>query len=284
MTVPFSHGEEKKEESVMDEDLSVLDNLEQQVLALQAKLNEIEVNEQENPNEGFQAHKPTYLLPLALSAPVSKRLQQEIQFQFSIKQKFFSFSGFKLFGAYTQKSFFQFYDEENSRPFRETNYNPELFLQTPEYQIKEWGLWRLDTGYEHESNGQRVPLSRSWDRVYAHFRIKFEKFALKYKTWYRLPEDEKVNLTDSEGDDNPDIEDFYGKGEARLEWYWEEYVLSMMGRYSFDTERGGGEISLVFPFLGKTKGFIQYWNGYGESLIDYNRHLTKIGIGLSFNQ
>ena len=105
--------------------------------------------------------KENYLLPLTWGNRAEGSADAELKFQFSFKQQLYD----GLYFAYTQKSFWRVLDGEDSRPFRETNYNPELFWRllrtTPE------GLsWGGDLGFEHESNGAREPTSRSWNRLY----------------------------------------------------------------------------------------------------------------------
>jgi phospholipase A1 len=62
-------------------------------------------------------------------------------------------------------------------------------------------------------------------------------------------------------------------------------VFSAMSRNNLESgfSRGAVELTWSFP-LGNypfLKGYIQYFNGYGESLIDYDNHVNKIGIGFA---
>ncbi len=74
-----------------------------------------------------------------------------------------------LLGAsYTQKSWWQLSNSKESAPFRETNYEPQLFLGfATDYQLAGWTLRDVEMGYNHDSNGRSDPTSRSWNRLYA---------------------------------------------------------------------------------------------------------------------
>lgn len=112
-------------------------------------------------SRGLSTHRPMYMLPVAYGRGV-EGLDTEMVFQISAKQRLFATN---FFFGYTQKSFWQIYDQDRSRPFRETNYNPEVFYRwTPDPEV--WHHWGVDVGLEHESNGQSLPESRSWNRVY----------------------------------------------------------------------------------------------------------------------
>ena len=58
--------------------------------------------------------------------------------------------------------------------------------------------------------------------------------------------------------------------------------FSFKGRENFATHNGFIEVGATFPLWGKLKGYAQFSSGYGESLIDYNKHTTKVGLGFAF--
>jgi phospholipase A1 len=205
----------------------------------------------------------------------------ELQFQISWKTKVwqgvFGDAG-DLWLAYTQSSRWQVYNTEQSRPFRETNYEPEVLLVFgTDYEILGWRGHLLSVGLDHESNGRDEPRSRSWNRLTASLGLEREGWTLVLRPWWRLPE--------SEGDDdNPDIEDFRGRAEAQLVRRVGQHEISAQLRHSLRSgERSHGSVELVwaFPLRGNLRGRFQVFHGYGESLIDYNFETTRVGLGLS---
>lgn len=72
-----------------------------------------------------------------------------------------------LGASYTQKSWWQLSNSDESSPFRETNYEPQLFLGfATDYSFAGWTLRDVEMGYNHDSNGRSDPTSRSWNRIY----------------------------------------------------------------------------------------------------------------------
>ena len=233
-------------------------------------------------NPAFGAHKPNYILPITWAEPIDGRLEKEAKFQLSIKQSAFNYRNYHLYFAYTQRSFWQVYDGEDSRPFRETNYNPEFFIRSPEFET-DFGEFDGDIGAEHESNGAKEYYSRSWNRVYFQVRYRYDILLLQYKIWYRLPESEKKFTGDPEGDDNPDIHKYFGYSELRGSVSLAELQFTFLGRLNISENKGAVELNLSYPLPGTSMyGYLHYWNGYGESLIDYNRSIIKLGLGLLF--
>lgn len=245
----------------------------------------IDYNISNNIKNGFSEHKLNYILPLTYTSlpQTDERKKKEIKFQFSVKQRLLKFYGWAFYFSYSQKSFWQAYDLTDSSPFRENNFNPELFLRT-----KMWNRFRIDTGLEHESNGKEIPDSRSWNRIYCAPYYENDRIIANLKGWYRLEEDKKDKEGDVNGDDNPDIIKYYGHGQLdftlKIPEFYDTY-LSTISRYNFRSGKGSIEINATLPLhVNSMSLMVQYWNGYGESLIDYNVKQQKIGIGLNFTR
>ncbi|MDV5046862.1 phospholipase A [Vibrio diabolicus] len=257
-------------------------------------------SERENAFEPFSlvAHRVNYILPFTYSDRVNKRAyadtkygdelrKEEAEFQISFKVPMnyddLLFDGDGLFFGMTLKSFWQVYTGAASRPFRETNYRPELFYYTPtDWKPLDGSTW-LGFGIEHESNGQRQELSRSWNRVYANLTFAKDNFAVSLQPWWRIPEDEKTSPNDPKGDDNPDIEGYMGHFELSSAYKWNGYEFTFLGRQNFQTHKGFAELGVSFPIWGKLQGYAQYSTGYGKSLIDYDHNQQRIGVGIAIN-
>lgn len=191
-----------------------------------------------------------------------------------------------LYFAVTLKAFWQVYNHAISAPFRETNYRPEIFyffpLRVHEYKADT----ALAVGFEHESNGRTQLLSRSWNRVFLNFYYAKDHYMIQFRPWYRIPEEKKEEPMDPDGDDNPDIHEYMGYFE--LSGIWErdeiEYTLMLRNNLKWDQNRGAVQAEASFPLWGRMRGMVQYFNGYGESLIDYDHRVNKIGFGLMLTE
>lgn len=246
-----------------------------------------------------RTHRPTYLLPLFYSFKPNRnpstpsREEQdftsnemrntELKLQLSLKTKvaedLFDTNADMWFG-YTQQSHWQVYNEDNSRPFRATDYQPEIFLTQPVKANLPFGgrLRMLGAGAMHHSNGQSDELSRSWNRVYLLGGAEWGKFSVVPRIWAR------VNGDSDERDDNPDIEDFMGHGDVTFLYTLpNEQSVSGTLRYNTDTNNGAARIDYVYPLSNNINGYVQLFHGYGESIIDYNHKNTAIGFGIVLN-
>ncbi|HEX7037906.1 MAG TPA: phospholipase A [Pseudomonadales bacterium] len=190
----------------------------------------------------------------------------------------------RIYFGFTALSFWQAYNRHVSAPFRETNYEPEFFWTTP----LDWGPLGLDAGVltvglSHQSNGRGGSLSRSWNRIYANLQFEKENLVVGLRPWWRIPEDEKDDPTDAIGDDNPDIEDYLGHFDLTTVYRRGDHEWSLLLRGNADTGKGAVQLEWAFPLWRGVRGFAQYFNGYGESLIDYDAHVERIGVGVLLN-
>lgn len=205
----------------------------------------------------------------------------ESKFQISFKARLWTTDDRRwgLWAAYTQQSQWQVYNGDASRPFRENNYMPELFVSyRPGVDLGGGFNWNLlNFGYNHQSNGRSDVLSRSWDRLFATFGVERENLALYGTVWYRLPES-------SSQDDNPDITDYYGYGELTGLYRWRGNSFKLSARGNVATGKGSVQAGwFTPPLLGPLRGYVQVFSGYGESLIDYNWNQTTVGVGVALN-
>lgn len=209
----------------------------------------------------------------------------EAKFQLSLKvpvnTQSLLVNGDALYFGFTVEAWWQVYADDISKPFRETNYRPEMFYLMPLDFHPLGGNSGLMFGVEHQSNGRSQDLSRSWNRMYIAYLYEKGDFALSLRPWYRFSEERKTLITDSKGDDNPDILDYMGHFQLSMAYNWEAYNLSLMTRHNFSTNKGALELGLTFPLWGKLRGYTRLFEGYGESLIDYNHKQTRFGIGIA---
>jgi phospholipase A1 len=242
----------------------------------------------------IRLHRPNYILPLTYNnSPSSDSILDndlnaepqniEAKFQLSFKVKLWEDilgKEMDLWFAYTQLSFWQVYNKTFSSPFRESNYEPELLLNfRTDYNLLGLRGRIINIGINHQSNGRSQPLSRSWNRITASAGFERNNFDLLLKTWYRLPESRHE-------DDNHEILKYMGYGELWGTYYWKNHRFGVMLRNNLRMSDNKGAIQLdwSFPFLfikkDRVSGYIQYFNGYGESLLDYDKSTNRIGIGL----
>jgi len=204
----------------------------------------------------------------------------EAKYQISIKARLWTTDD-RRWGAwfgYTQQSQWQIYNGALSRPFRETDYMPELFVSyRPGIELNGFQWRLLNFGFNHQSNGRSDSMSRSWNRLYAEFGVERNDLVLLAKAWYHVKEG-------TNSDDNPDITDYYGDCSLSATYKWRDNSCSLMGRGNVSTGKGAAQFTWTSPrFLGPLRAYVQAFTGYGESLIDYNWSQNTIGVGVTLN-
>ncbi len=217
-----------------------------------------------------------------LLAPGTELDSTEAAFQLSFKFRLWATDD-RRWGAwlgYTQQSHWQLYNDTGnaSRPFRETNYMPEVILSYKpglEFGGLQWNL--LNLSFNHQSNGRSDTLSRSWNRLIASFGVESGNLGLVGRLWWRIPES-------IETDDNPTITDYYGRGDLSATYKWNGQSFSGMIRGNPNTGKGAGQLTWsTAPLIGPLRGYVKLFHGYGETLIDYNWKQSTIGIGVTLN-
>jgi len=238
-------------------------------------------------------HKPNYLLPAAFTSDTNlspfegpgvdagELDHAEMQFQLSLKFPLaddFLIDDSSIWMGYTIRAFWQAYNSDISRPFRETNHEPEIFWNIPS-TISMLGIRNVSNElvFNHQSNGQSGTRSRSWNRIKLASYWEKGNLGVIFKPWYRIPE----GLALGDPDENPDIEDYMGNLELLTNYQIRGHSFSMLLRNNLSKEnKGAAELSYSFPWLSKVDGTIKYFNGYGESLVDYNRHTERLSFGI----
>ena len=231
----------------------------------------------------LSSHDPMYFL-------VGSRGNTTARFQLSFKYRLFDPDGLAtefpwvdlltgLHFGYTQNSIWDL--SANSKPFRDTTYKPSFFYQ--------WGPYReigsphslsLQAGYEHQSNGKEGATSRSIDTLFA-------------KPTWRWEIDEDTHFSTAlklfgylDREDNPDIAHYRGYSLLNLRYGNDDgWLLSS----DINPNRNGfAQFDLSYRLkrvlFSDAGGFLhfQYFNGYGESLLDYNlRRRPQFRVGVS---
>lgn len=243
-------------------------------------------------------HNNNYLLPVSYVDGIAPVLQRddvvapsdniEAKFQLSLKtpvwSKIYNDNGY-LFFAFTQQAYWQAYNSDISSPFRETNYEPELILLLPHYKNYEEAASRIiGISLSHQSNGRAGELSRSWNRLKLSWVTSIGNVFINFEPWYRFKEKRKDAPNDPEGDDNPDITKYMGWFELSAAYKDEDATWRMMVRNNLRSDNKGAiRLSYSRPFNKHVRFYAELFNGYGESLIDYNRSVTRFGIGFELN-
>ncbi|MBC8055827.1 MAG: phospholipase A, partial [Rhizobiales bacterium] len=252
----------------------------------------------------FVGYQPNYVLPVHVTNRINRSPESptqasvsspeykstEAKFQLSLRTKIaqdLPAVGGDVWVAFTQQAMWQIYNGADSKPFRNTDYQPEAIYVLPtskDLRALPFGWqWRYtQLGLAHQSNGQSDPLSRSWNRAYlgAGFENGNWSFTARYN--HRLKED-------IETDNNPDLVSFRGRGEFQLTWARGLHTASVLYRTSLrNTDYGAVQAEWTYPiFKDQPNGlrwFVQAFSGYGETLTDYNFRQTSLGAGVTFLQ
>jgi phospholipase A1 len=238
------------------------------------------------------AYEPNYILPFNYSTsstpaylnpnPNNQSIQKiDFKFQLSLKApiwRHFLEQKNVLYLAYTQQSFWQAYNK--SAFFRANNYQPEIFLENNiDFPLVfGWNFQLLNVGTMHQSNGRGGQFERSWNRAYIEAVFSREGWLVSLRPWQILKDSAYKKY-------NPDMAHYLGHGRLLISYRFGQNVLSLVSYNVIDSRfrRGTIQVSYSFPLVKKIRGYIQGFNGFGQSLIEYNHRTSAIGIGISFS-
>jgi outer membrane phospholipase A len=200
--------------------------------------------------------------------------------KFQISFKYNPFDLWPFYLGYTQTSLWDLHSD--SKPFRDTVYRPALFYLNDHAWSSADGRLRFgwQAGFEHESNGRDGLASRSISTQFVRPRLE-----------WRFSDDVHLTLSTKfyeylEKADNPDIADYRGHADLQIG------LLSYYGRVTTTLRKGtvgskgSIQVDTVLPLhvtddilarvgVHGVNGyfFLQYFNGWGETIIDYNSKL-----------
>lgn len=216
-------------------------------------------------------HEPMYFL-VGGTDPKSARYQISFRYrlfddQGVVAESFPLVRG--LYFGFTQTSLWDL--SSDSKPFRDTSFRPSLFYQWRLSDPSEGNSVALAAGYEHESNGRGEEDSRSIDTLFA--RIDARYYFPNGRTYIGV-EPKVWGYIDKE--DNPDITDYRGFAQLGLRLGSDDGL--MLAALLRRGEKGVGSTQLDLSYPLRQSVFsgvgafahLQYFNGYGETLLDYN--------------
>ena len=262
----------------------------------QTQRRKLEMSMRRNPY-AISPHRPNFMLPFSWShrpsgepfgLPNGELNHFEVKFQLSLKVAVWEdpFAlPFDVYFAYTGRSFWQAYNDEKSSPFRDTNHEPEMFISSHgDWAIGPLRDLNIRLGFSHQSNGQPLPFSRSWNRVYLGANGRWKRFFVDAVIWDRIAEDPKTSADDPKGDDNPDIERFIGQGELVVGWVIGNKTVRVNWRNNLRADNHSAlTAAFNYPLNDRLKGYVELFSGYGETLIDYNRTNERISFGIALS-
>jgi len=232
----------------------------------------------------FAPHDPIYFI-YGPRVPAAK-------FQFSFKYRLPMDDGWLarklpemrgLHVAFTQRSLWDI--TASSSPFYDTSYMPEFLYQFAASDRRlpggfQWLGW--SAALKHESNGQGGDRSRSMNCAYARTAISWGNL----DRWHLIV---APRIFEYVGDrfDNPNIADYRGWGDIQVMIGRNDGpALLLYGREGRGFRHGAFQADFTIPTSMLSGSFatyllFQYWAGYGESLLHYDRHTETVRAGFS---
>jgi len=178
-----------------------------------------------------------------------------------------------LFLTYSQKAFWNVYSL--SSPFEEINFNPGVGLGKPVFNKDGYIFGLAELKFEHESNGRDSLESRSWNRITGAFHTPLGKRTiLSLKAWVPIAYTEN----------HPDLLDYVGLGEIKVEQtiLANRLIADITIRKGLDDWKGSVSSKIYYKLFNNSGNqylILEWFAGYAESLMDYNRYSSMVRLG-----
>lgn len=224
----------------------------------------------------FGLYKDNYFV---FGPPIGQKATNKntnIKFQISIAQRLTKSTlpfGTYLYLFYTQKCFWNVL--ENSMPMTDLNFNPGIGLAKPLF-VHDRFIGKVTLVLEHESNGRDGDESRSWNKISLGANIMVDPNIMVHgKFW--------IPIVD--GMNNRDILDYSGIYQVGVQMMSNDRRFN--GSCTLVKRRGWNlnyntilEFGIRFSKNDNQYLFLQYYNGYGEGMLEYNKFHTNLRIGI----
>lgn len=225
----------------------------------------------------FGLYKDNYFIfgPSIGSKPT--KYNTNVKFQISVAQRLTRRTlpfGSYLYLFYTQKCFWNVL--QKSFPMTDLNFNPGLGFTKPVF-VKDRFIGKISLIFEHESNGKAEEDSRSWNRISFAGNILIDPTMMIHgKFW--------IPIVD--GENNRDLLDYYGLYQFGITYM--EPSKRFVGSIILTKRRGWNlfnfntVVELSYKLFNNENQylFLQYYNGYGEGLLDYNKFHSQLRAGI----
>lgn len=247
-----------------------------QILTLEGKPYSIDSIRGDFENQSyFGLYKDNYFI-FGPSLKNPNNTNTNIKFQISVAQRLTKSVlpwGTYLYLFYSQKCFWNVLEE--SLPMTDLNFNPGIGLTKPLY-VKNRFIGKLTLMLEHESNGRDSIESRSWNKLSVAANIMVDKCLMIHG---------KVWLPIIDGENNKDILHYCGIYQTGIQVYTPNQRFSgsvmltkRLGKiFNYNTV-----IELSYRIFKRDNQylFLQFYNGYGEGLLDYKQYHSQIRLGI----
>ncbi len=224
----------------------------------------------------FGLYKDNYFIFGPSIGPRPTKENTNVKFQISIAQRLTRTTlpwGTYLYLFYSQKCFWNVL--ENSMPMTDLNFNPGIGLTKPLF-VKNRYIGKLTFLIEHESNGRDSTASRSWNKI---------ALAANVMLTNNLMVHGKIFIPIVDGENNRDIIHYTGFWQAGAQILSNDRRwmggITVMKRNQWNLN-ANVIVDVAYRLFNNANQYIfmQYYNGYGEGLLEYNKFHSQLRVGI----